>query len=123
MEARHPETRLTGFLCVYAGQRRERPVDFARTANAQGTALFPNHAYSRAMNPLQKLELEILQIYDRISLRPTLELVARIGSRLTEAKQLLPHGAWLPWVRRIGLKPRSAQIYMQVAAEYDGESG
>ena len=75
------------------------------------------------MNPLQKLELEILQIHDRISLRPTLELVARIGSRLTEAKKLLPHGAWLPWVRRIGLKPRSAQIYMQVAVEYDGETG
>jgi len=38
------------------------------------------------------------------------------GAALIEAKGRLPHGAWLPWLREIGVKPRTAQAYMQLAA-------
>jgi hypothetical protein len=67
------------------------------------------------MTDLQHIELEILQVLDALSLRPTLEKVVRIGRKLAEAKELLPRGSWLPFVRRIGLHPRSAQLYVQVA--------
>lgn len=40
-----------------------------------------------------------------------------IGDRLTEAKKLVPHGEWEAYVReRCGLNPRTAQTYMQMAA-------
>ena len=41
-----------------------------------------------------------------------------IGERLIEAKKLVPHGEWEEYVSvRCGFKPRTAQAYMQVAAE------
>ena len=40
-----------------------------------------------------------------------------IGDRLTEAKKLVPHGEWEAYVReRCGWNPRTAQTYMQMAA-------
>ena len=40
-----------------------------------------------------------------------------IGDRLTKAKKLVPHGEWEAYVReRCGLNPRTAQTYMQMAA-------
>ena len=40
-----------------------------------------------------------------------------IGDRLAEAKKLVPHGEWEAYVReRCGLNPRTAQTYMQMAA-------
>lgn len=49
-----------------------------------------------------------------------------IGRDLLVAKQTLPHGCLLPWVRaECGLAPRTAQNYMRVAEFADGkcESG
>lgn len=41
-----------------------------------------------------------------------------IGERLIEAKKLVPHGEWEDYVSvRCGFKPRTAQAYMQVAAD------
>lgn len=41
-----------------------------------------------------------------------------IGERLIEAKKLVPHGEWEEYVSvRCGFKPRTAQAYMQVAAD------
>jgi hypothetical protein len=37
------------------------------------------------------------------------------GTRLIEAKALLQHGAWLPWLRETGVAPRTAQDYMRLA--------
>ena len=38
------------------------------------------------------------------------------GHALLEAKKLLKHGAWLPWLRdQCGVSERSAQIYMHIA--------
>jgi hypothetical protein len=37
------------------------------------------------------------------------------GSALMEAKDSVPHGSWLPWLREVGIAPRTAQEYMQLA--------
>jgi hypothetical protein len=37
------------------------------------------------------------------------------GQKLIEAKSLLGHGQWLPWLHQIGIEPRSAQRYMRLA--------
>lgn len=42
-----------------------------------------------------------------------------IGKGLIEAKELLPHGEWLPWLHdRVQFTPRHAQNFMQLAKEY-----
>lgn len=41
-----------------------------------------------------------------------------IGKGLIEAKELLPHGEWLPWLQeRVQFTPRHAQNFMQLARE------
>lgn len=35
--------------------------------------------------------------------------------RLIEAKGLLDHGEWLPWLKETGLSPRTAQGYIKLA--------
>jgi Protein of unknown function (DUF3102) len=38
------------------------------------------------------------------------------GSKLIEAKALLPHGEWLPWLRdHVGISDRRASDYMRLA--------
>lgn len=45
-----------------------------------------------------------------------------IGRRLNEAKERLPHGEWLPWLKeRAAFSERTAQDFMKLAKEY-GES-
>jgi hypothetical protein len=66
---------------------------------------------------LHELEMDILRLHNRLSLRVTLEDARAIGERLIEAKALMRHGEWYPWLARLGLKPRLAQLYMQVARE------
>lgn len=42
-----------------------------------------------------------------------------IGARLIEAKEMLEHGEWLPWLReRVDISERHAQNLMRVAREY-----
>jgi hypothetical protein len=67
------------------------------------------------MTHLERLERDILAEHGSICLRPTLEAVERVGGWLLEAKAMVPHGRWLPWVRRLRLTPRTAQNYMAVA--------
>ncbi len=67
------------------------------------------------MTELQRLEADILELQDRLTLRPVLNLACKMGECLIEAKKLLPHGQWLPWLHRVGMRPRTAQVYMQVA--------
>lgn len=44
-----------------------------------------------------------------------------IGQRLNEAKELLPHGEWLPWLEgKVNFSQRTAQKFMQIAREYEG---
>lgn len=44
-----------------------------------------------------------------------------IGVRLNEAKELLPHGEWLPWLQqKVEFSERTAQKFMALAREYAG---
>lgn len=58
---------------------------------------------------------EILDIKQRVA-----EDFMELGQRLCEAKELLPHGEWLPWLEeRVQFSERTAQKFMQLAREYE----
>lgn len=58
---------------------------------------------------------EILDIKQRVA-----EDFMELGARLNEAKALLPHGEWLPWLtERVQFSERTAQKFMQLAREYE----
>ena len=47
------------------------------------------------------------------------EAILTIGRCLTEAKQSLPHGEWLPWLNeRVELSERTAQKFIKLAREW-----
>lgn len=59
----------------------------------------------------------IIQVAQRQIHQVVTSAAMDIGDRLTEAKKLVPHGEWESYVTdRCGLKPRTAQTYMQLAA-------
>ena len=69
-------------------------------------------------NRLTALAAEIRALHNGI--RRNAEQIARdaleAGRQLIEAKALLPHGQWEPWLRdHVAISPRSARLYMQLA--------
>lgn len=57
---------------------------------------------------------EIIEIKQRVS-----EDFMELGQRLCEAKELLPHGEWLPWLEeKVQFSERTAQKFMALAREY-----
>lgn len=58
-----------------------------------------------------------MELLGGLNLRPTLDRAAAVGELLAEARTLLPHGSWLPWLRRCGLNERTARDYVTVARE------
>ena len=47
------------------------------------------------------------------------EAILAIGQRLAEAKAILPHGEWLPWLtEQVDFSERSAQNFMRLAREW-----
>ena len=47
------------------------------------------------------------------------EAILTIGRCLTEAKQAIPHGEWLPWLNeRVEFSERTAQTFMRLAREW-----
>ncbi|MCE9566995.1 MAG: DUF3102 domain-containing protein [Planctomycetes bacterium] len=64
------------------------------------------------MTSLAHLERQILDLHGGLSLRPSLEKAVKLGEFLSEVKQSLPHGEFLPWVRRLPFTPRTAQTYI-----------
>ena len=59
-----------------------------------------------------------IQVIVRQAHRVVCSAAIEIGERLIEAKKLVPHGEWEEYVSvRCGFKPRTAQAYMQVAAD------
>jgi site-specific DNA-methyltransferase (adenine-specific) len=71
------------------------------------------------MDHLDRLEADVLQLHGKLALRPTLETAARIGEKLLQAKPLVTHGAWIPWLKRCGLSRQSASDYMAVATHIE----
>ena len=60
-----------------------------------------------------------IRMYMDVGRRVTLLCGIEIGRRLVEAKEILPHGEWLPWLQReTEFSERSAQNYMKVFKEY-----
>jgi len=66
---------------------------------------------------LQRLEVKVLELSGAINLRPTLDRAADLGAALAEVKGLLPHGQWLPWLKRVGISKQSASNYCTVFRE------
>lgn len=60
-----------------------------------------------------------VRMYVEAGRRITLLCGIEIGRRLCEAKEMLQHGEWLPWLEKeTGFSTSSAQRYMQVFKEY-----
>jgi DUF3102 family protein len=68
------------------------------TPTTQPKANAPCH---RSHNPLSTLAQEIRDLHGEILAvaRTSLEKAIRIGELLTQAKQSLAHGEWLPWLK------------------------
>lgn len=78
-------------------------------------------ATQAGMSELQRLELKIRRELPGLNLRPTLDSAARVGGLLAEAKTHVQHGEWMGWIKRFGLKQRTANDYLAVhhhAAEW-----
>ena len=60
-----------------------------------------------------------IRMYVMTGRQITLLCGIEIGRRITEVKELLPHGEWLPWLEReTDFSERTAQRYMRVFTEY-----
>ncbi len=63
---------------------------------------------------LRSLELELLQVVAGLNMRPTLDKAGHAGRLLQLARDELPYGHWLPFLKRVGLSKQTASVYMQV---------
>jgi hypothetical protein len=72
-------------------------------------------ALRREAQPAQLAELAGLI---RVELRAGIEHAVRAGSLLIDAKKVIDHGHWLPWIRdNFGLSERSAQNFMKLSRD------
>ena len=72
----------------------------------------------KAQRALTEIETEL-----SLALQNRTSAMLDIGRLLNEAKALVDHGAWLPWLRRhTALPPRTAQQYMAAAAWADAKN-
>jgi hypothetical protein len=74
------------------------------------------------MTELERIEAKIGRLLGGLSLRPTLKTVSKVGGLLIRAKSLVRHGEWYACLARLKLRPRAAQVWMQVARQQDGDS-
>ena len=73
-----------------------------------------------AVRSIEIVTAEITMIRDNAR-RVFLESVIQIGTRLVEAKQLVPLGEWTAYLTdKLGYKPSTAQNYMRIAREFGG---
>jgi hypothetical protein len=72
---------------------------------------------STASNRLPVLQEEIRSAHEAAiaAAQTAVDRARDAGARLIEAKSLLHHGQWLPWLKETGVSPRTAQDYMQLA--------
>lgn len=65
---------------------------------------------------IETVTQDVLQIKKRVG-----EDFMELGHCLCEAKEMLPHGEWLPWLsERVQFSDRTAQKYMALWREYEG---
>ena len=87
-------TRVNMSIITAVGAKAEAGLDAARTIEA--------------------ITEDILECKSRAG-----EAILRIGQCLIEAKEMLPHGEWLPWLEeRVEFSQRTAQNFMRLAREW-----
>lgn len=73
-----------------------------------------------AVRSIEIVTAEIAMIRDNAR-KVFLESVIQIGTRLEEAKQMVPSGEWTAYLTdKLGYKPSTAQNYMRIAREFGG---
>lgn len=73
-----------------------------------------------AVRSIEIVTAEINMIRDNAR-KVFLESVIQIGTRLEEAKQMVPQGEWTAYLTdKLGYKPSTAQNYMRIAREFGG---
>jgi DNA repair exonuclease SbcCD ATPase subunit len=73
-----------------------------------------------AVRSIEIVTAEINTIRDNAR-KVFLDAVVQIGTRLEEAKQLVPQGEWTAYLTdKLGYKPTTAQNYMRIAREFGG---
>lgn len=73
-----------------------------------------------AVRSIEIVTAEINMIRDNAR-KVFLESVIQIGTRLEEAKQMVPSGEWTAYLTdKLGYKPSTAQNYMRIAREFGG---
>lgn len=73
-----------------------------------------------AVRSIEIVTAEITMIRDNAQ-KVFLESVIQIGTRLEEAKQMVPSGEWTAYLTdKLGYKPSTAQNYMRIAREFGG---
>lgn len=73
-----------------------------------------------AVRSIEIVTAEINTIRDNAR-KVFLDAVVQIGTRLEEAKQLVPQGEWTAYLTdKLGYRPSTAQNYMRIAREFGG---
>jgi N6-adenosine-specific RNA methylase IME4 len=89
-------------------------MDFGRTSSLPAeAALGPTESTSE--NALSPAQADLWAGRVRASMRKTFRGVLETGNILIQAQAELPHGQWLPMLKKAGLHPRVAQVWMAVA--------
>ena len=74
---------------------------------------------SGVLAPKERRDIEVITREILDAKRRGGEAILTIGRCLTEAKQALPHGEWLPWLNeRVELSERAAQRFMRLSREW-----
>lgn len=60
---------------------------------------------------LRNIEIELLRHLPRLDLRPTLDAAIEAGRLLVRAREYVPHGEWLQFLKRVNLTQRTAHDY------------
>lgn len=93
-------------------------TDLNRVNNAEELAAGEGTVLPAEERTPEQIGAEI-RMYVDVGRRVTLLCAIEIGRRLVEAKDLLSHGEWLPWLEKeTEFSERSAQNYMKIFNEY-----
>lgn len=71
------------------------------------------------MNEIEQSSLSKIEAEITILKHQTAQNIIEIGRRLIQAKEMLPHGRWLPWLEeKAEFSERTARNFMRVAREF-----
>lgn len=73
-----------------------------------------------AERTLEAVETE-LRLLQRQAQRSVLSYAIEAGRRLEEAKAMVDHGGWGPWLKKMGYSPSTAQNLMRIFREYGAD--